>query len=162
MSDEVWYARDLLRRQYETGGWLVGRVERDVVRAVAASGPGPLGELRHRGCGLDPDAGFALERELEEVHGRDDVTIVGAWHCHPDRDGRPSPEDAITAIKQLARVRMLGRDIPFFLVVVVPADERGEHFRPDATAQAWVVRLRERTLEPAAPDRREPDAPRRS
>jgi proteasome lid subunit RPN8/RPN11 len=149
MADEVWLHLSELRNGYEVGGYLLGSIEQGLVKIAAASGPGERGVLGRGACWLDDDAGFSLERELRDEHGRSDE-LLGIWHSHPSGNAEPSQADLVTCVGKLAGLRTIGRELPFFLLLVAPASEDGEPaWRPAESARAWVVRLEERACEPA-------------
>src|SRR5687767_5862221 len=84
----------------ETGGPMVGYVEKDEVIVTGAAGPGPRAKLTP--FSVVVDGVFAqkfCDDALRQSGGK--VDYVGDWHCHPAFSVDPSADD-LRAMKTMA------------------------------------------------------------
>ena len=82
------------RRDVETGGILMGRIESaTLIHVTHASGPGP--DAVHAPSHFLRDTAYCAG-VLREHYDQFGVDYVGEWHSHVKRLRRPSPGDLVT------------------------------------------------------------------
>lgn len=82
------------RRDMETGGILLGRIESEaLIRVTHASGPGP--NAVHAPSYFLRDTAYCAD-VLQEHYERFGADYVGEWHSHAERLKRLSPGDLMT------------------------------------------------------------------
>jgi integrative and conjugative element protein (TIGR02256 family) len=98
----------------ETGGALVGYLDRAVLIVTAASGPGPRGRFSCSQVMIDGAyAAKFCQRAFRESGGR--IDYVGDWHCHLSWVVRPSVLDHI-AMKTMAEFTQSNTRHPVSLI----------------------------------------------
>lgn len=102
VSDEVLdfiLGESLYKYPYETGGVLVGRMDRTCLLIEYATGPGPAAE--HAASSFKRD-GENTQLMLDNIVAQSDGSYdyIGEWHSHPSNCG-PSSKD-IASLKWIA------------------------------------------------------------
>jgi integrative and conjugative element protein (TIGR02256 family) len=98
----------------ETGGALVGYLDRAVLVVTAASGPGPRGRLSYTRVMIDGvHAAQFCQRAFRESGGR--IDYVGDWHCHLSCVVRPSVLDRV-AMKTMVEFEQSNTRHPVSLI----------------------------------------------
>jgi integrative and conjugative element protein (TIGR02256 family) len=110
------------RRAYphETGGMLIGRLDRDYVSIEHATNPGPLAQHSPQLFRRDGDySQRALDDIVVEYGGK--IDYVGEWHSHPAKSG-PSAQD-MGAMRWIANNDKYAVDQPIMgLCIYEPVD----------------------------------------
>lgn len=95
MRAEIEKAKDL-----ETGGVLLGNIEKDILHIKHASGPGP--DAKKTPTYFLKDKKYCQEF-IDEVHikNEQDSLYIGEWHYHPSKNNNPSKTD-LMSLKDIA------------------------------------------------------------
>jgi integrative and conjugative element protein (TIGR02256 family) len=96
----------------ETGGTLLGFIEKDVLHVTKASGPGP--NAVHEPDYFKADANFIdMFIDMEVANSGGTLRYVGEWHTHPQIKPYPSPTD----FRSLAEIAQSSEDFVLMLIV---------------------------------------------
>ena len=114
----------------ETGGLLLGwrRPDLGCWTVAQVTGPGPAARATPRTLRLDtPHLQVEVDRWFRETNG--DISYIGDWHLHHERDPAPSWRDR-RSIREVARRAEIGLAQPLIVIV----GKSGEDLR----WRAWV------------------------